>query len=413
MTACYSVHEAFFDSRAIRRSFDHFYRRYIASARETERELFIAFANGFPVLQSALFEEIADQRFQFSAPRKASINVGRERIISLFPWPERFVLAHLANALTPAIEPLLSPAVYSYRRGCSPRTTLQAAARYIREHPGGLYVGRRDVKSYADQLDHAMVWRELQAVSGVTPPILKLVQEASRFESDDRGIPSGTNLSLLIQNLFLREADEQLSAIPGMLYLRYGDDILFCHSDPDIFREGKQALDVIVSARKLEWSQSKSHDLLLSSTPCDDPLALPRCRSFAYLGSLLTSEGLILLTRDKRVRCRSYIEERLRSRHFRLLGPCTTESRLEALCRAAGDLLVRPCGRDGNPILEHFERYINESELRSFDLWLALLVLKLGLGRGFKRSNFKQVPLKRLRELGLPSLVHLRRTGVL
>ena len=66
--------------------------------------------------------------------------------------------------------------------------------------------------------------------------------------------------------------------------------------------------------------------------------------------------------------------------------------------------------KEDSPLKMIFQEIHNERQLRELDRWLALLVLKIALGRGFKKGGFKRYPPATLRQMGLPSLLHLRRT---
>ena len=51
----------------------------------------------------------------------------------------------------------------------------------------------------------------------------------------------------------------------------------------------------------------------------------------------------------------------------------------------------------------------DEEQLRRLDRWLAEEVLFLAFGQGHKKGHFRLLPFRRLRSMGLPSLVHRRR----
>ncbi|HUJ39310.1 MAG TPA: hypothetical protein VLW54_02090, partial [Candidatus Acidoferrales bacterium] len=60
-------------------------------------------------------------------------------------------------------------------------------------------------------------------------------------------------------------------------------------------------------------------------------------------------------------------------------------------------------------ILDYYLKHVeDEEQLRRLDRWLAEEVLALAFG-GHRRGNFRKLPYARLREMGLPSLVHRRR----
>jgi hypothetical protein len=61
-------------------------------------------------------------------------------------------------------------------------------------------------------------------------------------------------------------------------------------------------------------------------------------------------------------------------------------------------------------IIDYYLRHVtDESQLRRLDRWLAEEVLSLAFGGGHKKGYFRRLPFGRLRQMGLPSLVHRRR----
>jgi hypothetical protein len=60
-------------------------------------------------------------------------------------------------------------------------------------------------------------------------------------------------------------------------------------------------------------------------------------------------------------------------------------------------------------ILDYYLKHVNDQEqMRLLDRWLAEEVLSLVFG-GHKKGHFRRISFARLREMGLPSLVHRQR----
>jgi hypothetical protein len=95
----------------------------------------------------------------------------------------------------------------------------------------------RDIKSYGDTIDcerGGKLWNDvlrlLTPVERESNFILDLLERLLMPEVTVHprpiGVPTGSPLVPLIENLYLSPQDQALSTIPGALYLRYGDDCL-------------------------------------------------------------------------------------------------------------------------------------------------------------------------------------------
>ena len=61
-------------------------------------------------------------------------------------------------------------------------------------------------------------------------------------------------------------------------------------------------------------------------------------------------------------------------------------------------------------IIDYYLKHVDDqAQLRRLDRWLAEEVLALALRNGHKKGNFRHLPFARLRQMGLPSLVHRHR----
>ncbi len=406
-----NLHQDFFNSGLIEESFDIFFRRYNSGLKEADRDEFFAFSQSFSTLREVLFSEIAKQRFKFSPPKKVTVYLNKPRQVAVFPWPERFILFHLAEVFRRTLTPQLCDSLMSYRPGFSQQGALKRAGDFIRNQKGPLFVARRDIKNFTDTLDWELLKDKFSSQPGMSAPILRLIEESAQREGDKLVLPMGIHLTLLAGSIYLTDIDRALEEILGSLYIRYGDDLLFITSDELSFKKGTSILDKVVSEKKLVWNEKKCFDLFLSSHADEGVSDLVSKNYFEYLGYKISRDGRVFLTAKKREACRTFVRNRLGARSYTLLRTLVTERRIAALCLGAATLFESKLKYNGNLIQEYFGATVDDEELRQFDVWLATYILKKGLGRGFKRSNFRHFPLRKLRALGLPSLVHLRRTG--
>ena len=83
----------------------------------------------------------------------------------------------------------------------------------------------------------------------------------------------------------------------------------------------------------------------------------------------------------------------------------TVNERLATAIQIANDCL--DYGFRSVSVINYYLKHTNDSEqLRLLDRWLAEEVVSKALKTGHRKGNFKKIPFKRLRQLGLTSLRH-------
>jgi hypothetical protein len=322
------IHDALADHRRYERQIDRLHQRHLFDAglhRLTDGEVSLATVvmhRGHVARLLARTVSAGDYRLRPATIRTIVVE-GRERVVFDYPLLDLIVHGVVADVLTDAIEPLLSPAVYSYRRGVSSMVGVSAFARYVRRHrrerpdprARGLYVLRRDIDSYTDSIPlgtDSPIWGQVNlAIKGFggrlpTETDRRLIDEVIRptVLADDgqptvrtRGVATGQPISCVCFNLYLAEIDRDLSAIPGAFYARYSDDLLFAHPDADVCRAASAALDDRVEALGLRFNVEKMRDLYLTGAGRGSE-AWPGARgttSVTFLGMRMSLDGTVAL----------------------------------------------------------------------------------------------------------------------
>ena len=250
---------------------------------------------------------------------------GKDRIV--FEYPVLDLVGHgvVADLLAERVEPTLSGNLHSYRSGVSWWRGVAAFARYVRAHRDahadprdrGLYVLRRDVDAYTDSIPlgpSSPLWPLVTDVLGGdgvrSSPAWPLVEEVVRprlqgREGDlacrVRGVATGQPISVLAFNLYLRELDREIEAVPGAFYARYSDDLLVAHPDAAVAREVDAVLDARLAALGLRFNARKSRDLYLTGAGRLSA-AWPEARGttfVTFLGMRVGMEGTVALGERK------------------------------------------------------------------------------------------------------------------
>jgi len=343
----------------------------------------------------------------------------------------------VAAVVEEALRPRLSPSLYSYRPGISWWRPIAAFAAYARAHrqdrpdprSRGLYVLRRDVRSYTDSIpvgESSPLWPMLRGVleppgegQSASPADWALIRAVVRPEIVGeggargtlyRGVPTGQPISCVLFNLYLSELDHDFDAIAGGFYARYSDDLLFAHPDPEVAREVDRRIEARLAALGLGINADKRQTFYLTGAgraSADWPEARGTT-SVPFLGCAVSSAGTIALSRAKRRRLLADLGQRVR-RTARALGPTDPERAGRILCAVLNRALQARTEFAQERSAALLRRAVTDRrDLKQLDYLLARLVVRTVTGRSDVRG-FRAVPYRRVRGAwGLLSLQHAR-----
>jgi hypothetical protein len=343
------------------------------------------------------------------------------------------VLAVAAKYLTAVSEPHLLPTLHSYRKGCSPWKAIRLLGEYLNEHAAavplksrGLYVLRRDIEKYGEnignspdsslfaQLDRVLATDADPRQRAVARGLLRAAFRQPVARSDgtvaplDRGIPTGSPIQPPCGNLYLAGVDETLSGVPGAFYARFGDDILFVHSDSRVCRQISTKLTEQIAALELHFNLRKQQDFYWNGAgrpSVDDVLFRPTAQ-VEYLGVSVNFNGRIGPKRDKARVLQRQLSQRLR--HVsEAAGDIDGATLVRLLCSAVAHALepTDPLALPSADFLRHLTS--DRSQLKDLDYRIALLVAAMVTHHRGPRA-FRELSYRELRRRGLPSLVVAR-----
>ncbi len=433
------------------------WRKALVSSTD-ERTLYDFARTGLANLQR-LHRELAAGRFHFrpGLALKRNFN-GKRRTLYVFPWEERLVSLLLYRLLNRALDRSFSASSYAYRwRGFGVDRCQREIVRTLRAAAGPLYAIKRDIADFFDSIDHAVLLDKLARLVEPGDYLGELLTECVRFRSADegevrtagRGVPFGTAVACLLANLYLGELDRRLEAIPGVRFFRYADDLLVVSTSRGAIGRAAEVFQDELAALRLKSKPTHEQDFLLTtgestsvafrsakaavswtSAPREDAAfaerqatvesapvlsetgspgrSFPPRTRFRHLGLEFRADGSVGLGRDKLRKIRNlfrYAFRRHRRKFARIVDP---EKRAMLAIRIARETVSG--GVRNVAIIDYYLRHVSEeSQLRGLDRWLAEEVLSLATGDGHKRGYFRRLPFARLRQMGLPSLVHRRR----
>jgi hypothetical protein len=377
-------------------------------------------AHGLRGLDS-LHRSLERQEFRFRPAVALHHNFnGKQRTLYVSPWEERIVDLMLYRALNRRLHNWFSPNSYAYRdSGFSLDRCQSQIASVVRSAPGIIYLIKRDISDYFASVNHEILLAQLAQLIDPADYLFQLLAQRIRFryQQEDQlhtaevGIPFGSAIACLFANIYLTGMDRLIEMVPSVSYFRYADDILLLAPSHELALTARQTLESSLAELKLRMKASHSQDFALSvarqpQAQCNDPAFTP-ATEFRHLGLLFRANGTVALSRDKLRKIQNLFRfafRRGRRRWKKISDPRQRAAGLIALAAEAIDKGLRNVA-----ILDYYLKHVDDHEqLRLLDRWLAEEVLASVFG-GHKKGHFRRISFARLRQMGLPSLVHRQR----
>ena len=387
-------------------------------------------------LGKRLAQATASSQYEFSPARQRWVVLDKKRLLYSFEVTDLLVHGVVADVLSEATRACVSRNVFSYFKGLSQWQAVRSFAAYVREHrrerpdpkTRGLYVLRRDVREYSESIPvygRSPLWKQVReslteqygtgAVSEATWQLLESVIRPT-IQSEDgalftpvRGIPTGSPVVPVLNNLYLTPLDQELGRVPGAFYARFCDDFLFAHPDAEVTRAAITSIDRTLSRLELQVNLKKAKNLYFTRAGRKSerwPEVTPTS-DVEFLGCRISFEGTVGLKTEK-VR---HLLSDLRSRAFngaRALKGLPVEVAGPAVCGILSQAL------DPRSELAHAAAVAlraavtDRRQLRRIDYWLARLVIRTLTGCAGARG-FRIVPYRTIRrDWKLVSLVAAR-----
>ena len=361
------------------------------------------------------------REYQVSPARETLSRIGeKERIFYRLEWPDRLLQMVLAQAVAECCDDHFHPRLFSYRKGRGAVQAARLAARFARSQPSeSVFVLKRDVKSYGDRVPQDKLFDILHTFLKEADPFVRALLRqfiAFRYIGIDGaehlksvGLPTGMPLNCVLENVYMTPVDQALGGIPGVSYMRYGDDLWLSTRSLETARRLRDLLNDLAIEWDLLWHPDKSYDLCfercdMDRSTCADFQAVPHV---LHLGVSINRRGHIDIPPERLARWRKDLKPVLRRANLiaRRLG-LEGEERLRHIVHFANQFLNSIDGRFAKmdyllTVVTHDQRFIE------IDRWVAQSVLAAYYGR-FSRCNFRRTPYSVLKRLGLESLYQRR-----
>lgn len=383
-----------------------------------------------PSMARAIQEDLIHLRYRFQAVQPVVIKTpNKDRTVYPLSVTDLIVQNCMRNALAGQLSKKLSPHVYSYVPDKSNHHAAYAFSHYLKQHiHQEMYVLRTDVSNYTDTIPldkDSTLWPDLQALvdalhfddvdqkayffqlcrDGLIPNIIDSSGKQYQLFS---GLPMGTPLCTLVANLYLNRLDHKLTAIDGLFYARFGDDILMAHTDPKQLIYAEKIYDTMLETLRLSRQAEKDLRLYFTRGGIPSPEHMWQTASkIEYVGYCIRRAGAVGLTQARLSTIWRCLKLRINNTQ-RLMYHFPLNDRLHQLCHVVNQAIL-PTSTTMEVRCKALLKEINDrAQLKQLDYQIALYIVQKATGlktvKAFRKISYRQLR----QEYGLASLVCLR-----
>jgi retron-type reverse transcriptase len=329
---------------------------------------------------------------------------GKSRDLYRPTWADKVVERWLAESLNKLLHNWMSPNSYAYRSRdfCIDVCQWRVLSRI---GPDSLIV-KRDISNCFYSINHGFLLKQLEEVINPDDALMRMLKERVQFDyfvADGQvaratvGVPFGSSIACTLANVALTCIDRRLDKLP-VHYFRYADDFLIVGTDQYAVMGAANVLDT--SFADLTLQSKPSHRQNLSF--CEHE-GFDKIHAFKYLGLDFTADQLVRLGVEKQRKVIRLIRRDLDRLPFKRVRD--RNERLGLAINAVNRVLTDKIRSVA--IIDYYLRHVtDEQQLKQLDLLIAQLVISRVLDKPFRYKDFSTIRFKRLRELGLISLLY-------
>jgi retron-type reverse transcriptase len=366
---------------------------------------------------------IKQQDYHYHPLKKSTIKQ-KNKIRTIYPHfiSDYIVQSVIYKYLSQIIEPHLSDSLMSYRKGRSTKDAIYRVRDYIQKHTHNnkvdLYVVQTDLQNYTDTIPIATnqpfwtIAQDLKEDNYSWQLFCQALQ--ATYEENDLlycklfGTPMGSPIGSLIANLYLNDLDHKIARSKKSLYLRFGDDLLFCDTDPEAVLRAMSIIKQETSALGLIINPEKTHYTYLTRAGRPSPHSSFKGSSvITYLGQKVHGNASISLTAERENAILKLVRKKLNNSYLLLQDKPLVEQG-QAVCKMLNKTFLNECAVDTSRFLQQIKSINHRGLLKRLDYNIALEVAK-HLTHSKSVKAFRQIPYKTIRrEYGLISLCQLK-----
>lgn len=356
-----------------------------------------------------IISEIEAKTYKLSPVRETYIvQNGKKRTTHYIKPQDRMVMAVLQRAIRSLVDPQDMNHIFDNYIGRSPMGAVRLLSNYIKDkHKGAkldLYIVRSDWRKFFDAIpvhNKSAIWKELKKLCDRDPSqknmdyIWTLIKDAVNplVEAENGskkhktiGVPTGSPICAVLANIYPSPIDKLLSNIPGSFYIRFVDDFIFAHEDPEILLSTYETVKEYT--KELELTIHPDKERLVYLTTCGRPSSnYPQFKGSShidFLGCYVNGKGAIRAIKKNRNRFMVNIKRRLEKTR-KECEHLEFEEKLACLMNTLNTLLD-----PDNPLAEEkLQPYLRKTsdrrELKALDRELMLTVIQKALNKRGRR----------------------------
>jgi RNA-directed DNA polymerase len=188
---------------------------------------------------------------------------GKKRPLGIPTAVDRVIQQAIAQILSPIFEEKFSDNSYGFRPNRSAHQAILKCKKYM--DSGYKWAVDIDLEKYFDTVNHdkliGLIYEEvkdIRVISLIRKYLQSGVMENGIFNTSERGVPQGGNLSPLLSNIMLNELDKELEK-RGLHFCRYADDCnIYVKTKKSAYRVMASITRFIEMDLKLKVNKDKS-----------------------------------------------------------------------------------------------------------------------------------------------------------
>jgi len=332
----------------------------------------------------------------------------KSRDIFISVWKDRVVERWLYDSLSYLLRDWFALNCYAYRVD---NIGIDLCQRRVAETISSCrYFVKRDISSYFYTIDHDILMAQLRSIINPDDYLIQLLSRRIQYEYywDNKlnvatmGVPFGSSLACLLANIYLTSLDK-LMINQKVRYFRYADDFLIAGKDPEVVHDAANVMDQEIGKLKLKLSDAKTDNYSFDECP-----GYKTVSRFKYLGLQFCADAKIRLSVEKQRKIIRFYKMAIKSTESKLRKESDVDKRLEIILEAMSEVVhnrIRSVA-----IIDYYLKHItDEQQLKMLDRRIAEMIIECVLDKKFRNSDFRKIPFKKLRQMGLESLLHRHR----
>jgi len=381
-----------------------------AYTTSTKSETYFEFGSHLTSKVKRLIGDVKSGKFVFSPSKKIVKKTKPTKIrdIYLSNWDDKIIETWLNDSLNILLDKWFSDNSYAYRTSGFGLDSVQH--KIARAFNTNRFYAKRDIRNYFYSIDHEFMLSMLEELVDQNDYLFELLRQKIEFEYVFRGqtntasvgIPFGSAIACTLSNIFLTALDKEMDSF-GVHYFRYADDILIMGSNPDNVSNAVAHFDHRISRLKLQLKESYTQNMSFEECSGFDKIT-----KFKYLGLEYLHDGTVRLSVEKQRKIMNLFKREVKSKNTEINKAKSIDEKLHIAINAVNDVVkdrIRSAA-----IIDYYLKHINdELQLRNMDRLLAERTISCITGKPFRKGHFKIVSFKKLRDMGLISLLHRSR----